>query len=32
MPVGVVLTIPAAGSETSDSAVLTNSETHVKRG
>ena len=24
MPVGVVLTIPAAGSETSDSAVLTN--------
>ncbi len=26
MPVGVVLTISAAGSETSDSAVLTNAE------
>ena len=32
MPVGVVLTIPAAGSETSDSAVLTNDETTLKRG
>ncbi len=32
LPVGVVLTIPAAGSETSDSAVLTNSETQMKRG
>lgn len=32
LPVGVVLTIPAAGSETSDSAVLTNDETLVKRG
>ncbi len=31
-PVGVVLTIPAAGSETSDSAVLTNEETRMKRG
>ena len=31
MPVGVVLTIPAAGSETSDSAVLTNAEAE-KRG
>lgn len=31
-PVGVVLTIPAAGSETSDSAVLTNEETGTKRG
>lgn len=32
MPVGVVLTIPAAGSETSDSAVLTNAEAGEKRG
>ena len=32
MPVGVVLTIPAAGSEMSDSAVLTNAESGEKRG
>ena len=32
LPVGVVLTISAAGSETSDSAVLTNDETTLKRG
>lgn len=32
LPVGAVLTIPAAGSECSDSAVLTNEETHEKRG
>ena len=32
LPVGVVLTIPAAGSETSDSAVLTDEETCSKRG
>lgn len=32
MPVGVVLTISAAGSETSDSAVLTNEDTGVKSG
>ena len=32
LPVGVVLTIPAAGSETSDSAVLTDADTGVKRG
>lgn len=32
MPVGVVLTIPAAGSETSNSAVLTNWEESEKRG
>jgi len=32
LPVGVVLTISAAGSETSNSAVLTNSETGEKRG
>lgn len=32
MPVGVVLTISAAGSETSDSAVLTNVEIGRKRG
>lgn len=32
LPVGVVLTIPAAGSESSDSAVLTNDKTHEKRG
>lgn len=32
LPVGVVLTIPAAGSETSDSAVLTNEANCEKRG
>ena len=32
LPVGVVLTIAAAGSETSQSAVLTNSNTGEKRG
>lgn len=32
LPVGVILTIPAAGSETSDSSVLTNTETGSKRG
>jgi hypothetical protein len=32
IPVGSVLTIAAAGSETSDSAVLTNQEIHIKRG
>ncbi len=32
LPVGVVLTISAAGSETSDSSVLTNEDTGVKRG
>ena len=32
LPVGVVLTIPAAGSETSDSAVLTHDEEKKKRG
>jgi len=32
LPVGVVLTISAAGSETSNSAVLTNTETGQKRG
>lgn len=32
LPVGVVLTISAAGSETSDSAVLTDDETMSKRG
>lgn len=32
LPVGVVLTLAAAGSETSDSAVLTNEETRIKRG
>ncbi len=31
-PMGVILTIPAAGSETSDSAVLTNEETGRKCG
>ena len=31
-PVGVVLTMPAAGSEMSDSAVLTNEETQEKKG
>ena len=32
LPVGVVLTISAAGSETSNSAVLTNTEINQKRG
>lgn len=32
LPVGAVLTIPAAGSETSDSAVLTDEEAESKRG
>ena len=32
LPIGVVLTLSAAGSETSDSAVLTNEENHLKRG
>ena len=32
MPVGVVLTISAAGSETSNSAVITNTELGLKRG
>jgi alcohol dehydrogenase len=32
LPVGVILTISAAGSETSNSAVLTNDETGEKRG
>jgi len=32
LPVGAVLTIAAAGSETSDSAVLTNQENGIKRG
>ncbi|HML46949.1 MAG TPA: iron-containing alcohol dehydrogenase, partial [Clostridia bacterium] len=32
LPVGCVLTIPAAGSETSDSSVLTNEATGIKRG
>jgi len=32
MPVGVVLTIPAAGSETSNSAVLTNEAAGIKKG
>lgn len=32
LPVGAVLTISAAGSETSNSAVLTNEETGSKRG
>lgn len=32
LPVGAVLTIPAAGSETSDSAVLTDEESEAKRG
>ncbi|MDD3185887.1 MAG: iron-containing alcohol dehydrogenase [Anaerostipes sp.] len=31
-PVGVILTLAAAGSETSDSAVLTNTEIQIKRG
>ena len=32
LPVGTVLTLSAAGSESSESAVLTNGETHEKRG
>ncbi len=32
LPVGVVLTISAAGSETSDSAVLTHEEAGIKKG
>ena len=32
LPVGAIPTIPAAGSETSDSAVLTDEESGVKRG
>lgn len=32
IPIGVVLTIAAAGSETSDSAVLTSTATGLKRG
>jgi len=32
LPIGVVLTISAAGSETSNSAVLTNADTGEKRG
>lgn len=32
LPVGVVLTIPAAGSEGSGNAVITNTTTHVKAG
>ena len=32
VPVGVVLTIPASGSEMSDSTVLTNDELDLKRG
>lgn len=32
LPVGVILTISAAGSEMSDSAVLTNEAIHEKRG
>ncbi|MGO5053393.1 iron-containing alcohol dehydrogenase [Lachnospiraceae bacterium LCP25S3_G4] len=32
MPIGVVLTLAAAGSETSDSAVLTNEDIHKKAG
>jgi alcohol dehydrogenase YqhD (iron-dependent ADH family) len=32
LPIGVILTISAAGSETSNSAVLTNDETGEKRG
>ncbi|WP_122643059.1 iron-containing alcohol dehydrogenase [Luxibacter massiliensis] len=31
-PVGVVLTIPASGSESSDGSVIMNQETHSKRG
>lgn len=32
LPVGVVLTIPAAGSEGSGNSVITNTQTHVKVG
>ena len=32
LPVACVLTIPAAGSEASASSVLTNEETHLKKG
>lgn len=32
LPVGVVLTIPAAGSEGSGNSVITNTKTHVKVG
>lgn len=32
LPIGVVLTIPATGTETSDSSVLTNMKTGQKRG
>ena len=32
LPIGTVLTISASGSETSDSAVLTDEETNTKRG
>ena len=32
IPVGVVLTIPAAGSESSDACVITNDEGQLKRG
>ncbi len=32
IPLGVVLTIPAAGSESSDSSVITNEETGAKNG
>ena len=32
LPIGVILTISAAGSETSNSAVLTNTEINQKRG
>ncbi|HAJ95329.1 MAG TPA: NADH-dependent alcohol dehydrogenase, partial [Actinobacteria bacterium] len=32
LPVGVVLTIPAAGSESSDVTVITNEEGMIKRG
>ncbi len=32
LPIGVVLTIPAAGSESSDVAVITNEEGMIKRG
>ncbi|MDD6466622.1 MAG: iron-containing alcohol dehydrogenase [Erysipelotrichaceae bacterium] len=31
LPIGVVLTMPAAGSETSSGTVVTNDETHFKR-
>lgn len=32
LPLGVVLTIPAAGSESSNSMVITNEKNHLKRG